>query len=270
MKEAKKRFPFGKVITFAVLISYLLPILYLIFRVIYPNASLPRVPADYLMMLLQCVIGILTWFIPSILTHRFKLEIPSFMSLAFILFMYCALFLGEIRLFYYDVPHWDTFLHTLSGVMIGTLGFSFVNILNFEKNTYLRLSPFFVAFFAFCFAVALGTIWEIFEFSADGLLATNMQKFRLEDGTELVGRAALRDTMKDLIVDILGALAATAVGYLSLKKKDGWIEKAFLRFREETAAPLEPKHHKNDREIPAEEDSAQETPAGEVEHDGSV
>ena len=44
-----------------------------------------------------------------------------------------------------------------------------------------------------------------------------MQKFRLEDGTNLIGREALRDTMDDLIIDCVGALTTSAIGYFGLK-----------------------------------------------------
>jgi len=40
-----------------------------------------------------------------------------------------------------------------------------------------------------------------------------MQKFILADGTVLVGQAALRDTMTDLIVDALSSLTVTVIGY---------------------------------------------------------
>lgn len=93
----------------------------------------------------------------------------------------------------------------------------------------MNLSPLFVAVFAFCFALALGAVWEIYEFAADCLLATNMQKFSLDNGTVLVGQAALRDTMKDLIVDALGAVGASVIGYISLKYEKGWIEKLTIR-----------------------------------------
>ena len=36
----------------------------------------------------------------------------------------------------------------------------------------------------------LGVVWEIYEFTADGILHTNMQKFGLEDGTPFLGRLA--------------------------------------------------------------------------------
>lgn len=51
----------------------------------------------------------------------------------------------------------------------------------------------------------------------------NMQKHTLADGTPLVGHAALSDTMKDIIIDALGALAASIIGYVSLKKNKKWL-----------------------------------------------
>ena len=50
-----------------------------------------------------------------------------------------------------------------------------------------------------------------------------MQKFATQSGEQLIGRAALDDTMKDLIVDCIGALVISIAGYISLKyKKVGW------------------------------------------------
>ena len=46
-----------------------------------------------------------------------------------------------------------------------------------------------------------------------------MQKFRLEDGTQLIGRNALADTMEDLIIDTFGAAVSSVMGYFSLKKR---------------------------------------------------
>jgi hypothetical protein len=46
-----------------------------------------------------------------------------------------------------------------------------------------------------------------------------MQKYRLENGRLLVGREALKDTMKDLIIDSLSALAVVLIGYSGVKLK---------------------------------------------------
>ena len=53
----------------------------------------------------------------------------------------------------------------------------------------------------------------------DGLLGMNMQKFMLENGTQLVGRAALADTMEDMIVDAIGAGVMCIIGYFTLLRK---------------------------------------------------
>ncbi len=193
------------------------------------NDPTVRVKGDYVLMLAQCVLGIFAIMIPSILNKKVNLQIPYFMISLYAIFLYCAIFLGEVRSFYYNVPHWDTMLHTFSGAMIGALGFSIVNFLNNSETTHLNLSPIFVATFALCFSGTLGIIWEMYEFFADGILGTNMQKFALETGELLIGRDALMDTMKDLIVDLVGAFVMSSVGYISLKYKKGWIDKLLVK-----------------------------------------
>lgn len=220
-----------------VLISFTAPIAYIIYKIVVSpvanteNIEGLRVKADYVLMLMQCILGIVAFFIPSIITKRFKIEIPSNMYIVYVVFLYGAIFLGEVGNFYYKVPHWDIILHTFSGAMLGALGFSVVNIFNKDENISVKLSPIFVALFAFQFAITLGVMWEIYEFTFDGLLGVNMQKFALEDGTQLIGRAALADTMEDLIVDAVGAFTMAVIGYISLKYKKGWIEKMLIKIK---------------------------------------
>lgn len=210
------------------LASFILPVAFIIFRIIQAPGAAPadganvRVKSDYVLMLVECLLGIVVIHLPSLLEKRFHFELPAALYLLYILFLYCAIFLGEVRNFYYLVPHWDTILHGMSSVMAGVFGFTVIAMLNRNERIAISLSPVFLALFAFCFAVTLGTLWEIYEFSFDGLLGMNMQKFRTADGTVLSGHAALTDTMKDVIVDALGALAASVAGYLSLRKNQGW------------------------------------------------
>lgn len=231
MKRQKRERNWGKIFTIAVLLSFVAPIGYLAVRIISGGAAdgVGRGREDYVLMLLQCLLGIAAILIPIRLMRRWDVEIPRVMFILYIGFLYCAIFLGEVRSFYYLVPHWDTILHTCSGAMLGALGFSMIAIFNNTERIPLNLSPLFIAVFAFGFAMALGAVWEIYEFSADALFGTNMQKFALDDGTPLIGQAALKDTMKDIIVDALGALVMSIVGYISLKYKKGWIEKLMIR-----------------------------------------
>ena len=240
-KEVKirKKKNLTKIISNVVLASFVIPLGFIIYKIITAPVSNDlhvanlKVKSDYVLMFIQCLLGIVALFIPNIISKKKKIMIPNTMYIVYVIFLYAAIFLGEVRDFYYRVPHWDTILHTFSGAGIGALGFSVVSLLNKNENIKFNLSPFFVSLFAFCFAVMVGVFWEIYEFSFDGLLGLNMQKFALENGNLLVGRMALKDTMKDLIVDTLGAFFMCFIGYVSLKYKKGWIDKLIIKASDE-------------------------------------
>lgn len=175
--------------------------------------------SDYILMLAQCILGVIVMLLPSILERHLSLKVPNYMCVMYFIFLYCAIYLGEVRSFYYLIPHWDTILHAFSGAMLGALGFSVVSFFNDNERVKVNLNPIFVALFSFCFAVAIGTLWEIYEFAGDSLLGMNMQKFRDVNGRIFIGQDALRDTMEDIIVDTLSALAVTVVGYMTTKIK---------------------------------------------------
>lgn len=214
-------------IFFTLLGSAIFTIIRIIFAPTIQPEDMPdvRIKNDYVLMLLQCVVGVIAMIIPTFLSKKINISIPTNMFFVYAIFLYCAIYLGEVRNFYFLIPHWDTMLHTLSGSMLGALGFSVICLLNKADKIPVALSPAFVALFTFCFAIMLGVVWEVYEFSADVILGTNMQKFALESGEQLIGQDALADTMKDLIVDGLGALAISIIGYISLKFEKGWHER---------------------------------------------
>ncbi len=174
-----------------------------------------NVKSDYLLMLTQCILGLIVMMIPPLFTHKLKVMVPSFMTILYYVFLYCSIFLGEIFGFYYNLPHWDLMLHAMSGAMLGVLGFLIVDWLNKDEHVKLSMNPFFVSLFAFSFALMIGTLWEIYEFAFDRVLGLNMQKFALGDGTPLVGAEALADTMEDIIIDTLAALLVSIIGFFT-------------------------------------------------------
>lgn len=178
------------------------------------------VKSDYVLMILQCVVGMIVIFLPAQAEQRFGIDVPDLMEMIYFIFLFCAIYLGEVQNFYYRVPFWDTILHGFSAVMLGALGFFLVDFMNRSRTLHLQLKPFFVSFFAFCFATTCGVVWEIYEYTTDQLLGTNMQKFMTADGVVLSGHAALGDTMKDIIVDMVCALIIVMVGYWNLKRME--------------------------------------------------
>ena len=82
-----------------------------------------------------------------------------------------------------------------------------------------------MAFFAFIFAVAVGAIWEIFEFSMDSIFGLRMQKSMLGDDS------GLTDTMWDLIVDTIGAFLISVLGWWYMHSDaDSFIEVLIRKF----------------------------------------
>ena len=177
-----------------------------------------KVKSDYVLMLLQCVLGLVVMALPSMVERKLSIDIPNNMEVVYFIFLYCAIYLGEIHNFYYLIHYWNAILHAFSGGMLGAVGFYLVTYFNESEHLKVELSPFFVALFAFCFALTCGALWEVYEFLTDAVFRTNMQKFMLAGGTVLSGHAALRDTMTDMIVDALSAFAVTVLGYFSILK----------------------------------------------------
>lgn len=182
-------------------------------------AFFDRSRMEYAKITLQCILGLTVLFLPAALEHRFKITFSNEMHILFVLFLYGAIILGEVQGYYKKFFHWDTLLHTLSGVMLSSFGFCIIDIINKSEKVNLALSDLFMAFFSFCFAVTLGAIWEIVEFMMDVVMDLNMQQYNLPDGTVLTGHYAVVDTMKDLIVDTLGALLISVIGYILLKRQ---------------------------------------------------
>jgi hypothetical protein len=151
---------------------------------------------------------------PALLGDRLPVRIPPEYEILAILFVFASLFLGEFRSYYERFWWWDIALHTTSGLLLGILGFLLVYVLNENKRIELHMRPGFVALFAFVFAIGVGTLWEIFEFAADRIFGTRMQKPMLGDAS------GLTDTMWDLIVDALGAAAISVFGWWNMKRNE--------------------------------------------------
>lgn len=162
-------------------------------------------------------------FSPAVIGRRFRVHIPPEFQVLAVLFAFAALFLGEIHSYYVRFWWWDIALHTSSGLLMGILGFLLVYVLNESENIDIHMRAHFVALFAFLFAVMVGTLWEIFEFAMDQIVGTNMQKPMLGDPS------GLTDTMWDMIVNAMGALAISALGWWYMKRDERSFIEAWIR-----------------------------------------
>jgi len=202
-----------------------------------------------------CGMTLILLILPSIIARRLSIELPGTLEIIILLFIFAAEILGEINSFYVRVPNWDTMLHTLNGFLCAAIGFALVDMLNRSDVFSFKLSPLYLAIVAFCFSMTVGVMWEFFEYGVDCLLGLDMQKDAVvtsihsvmldpnnsnktvairdihhaiavhSDGTQTIIPVSgyldigLHDTMKDLIVNFIGAVVFSIIGFFYVKQK---------------------------------------------------
>ena len=208
---------------------------------------------DYESVFISAIVFFLL-LLPSIISRKLRIELPSTLEIVLLCFIFASTILGEINKFYVRVPHWDTVLHTINGFCFAAIGFSLVDILNRHERVSLRLSPLFMAIVAFCFSMTIGILWEFYEYAGDRLFVLDMQKdtvirefnsvtldetqnniaiqvkdiadvavIHSDGSSERLGLGGyldvgIHDTMKDLLVNMVGAVVFSSIGYCFVKK----------------------------------------------------
>ncbi len=197
-----------------------------------------------------CILTLVLFYVPSWIQARARIELPPALEITIFLFIFSAEILGEINAFYVRIPGWDTMLHTLNGFLAAAVGFSLVVILNKNEKLTFELSPIFMALTAFCFSMTVAVIWEFFEFAMDQIFLMDMQKDTVINSIHSVALDPTRtntvvsiegisevymneealgvggyldigliDTMKDMIVNFIGAVVFSICGFLYTKTK---------------------------------------------------
>lgn len=206
-----------------------------------------------------CFLTLILLVIPIIINKRLVIKLPTTFENMIFIFIFSAQILGEVQNFYGQFPHWDIILHTINGFLCAALGFSLVDILNTSEKFSQKLKPIFVAIVAFAVSMTIGVLWEFFEYGADKILKTDMQKdtiiqeiYTVELHPEGKNKAVnikdiektiiytrnkdgkieeieipngyldigLNDTTIDLAVNFIGAIVFSIFGYLYIKNRD--------------------------------------------------
>lgn len=198
-----------------ILSSFIFALVVIPTRVIFDEVY--RASTEYRLILFQLTAGLVFLRLPRLLSRPLGIDIPHGLYIAYMLFLWAAIFLGEFALLYYRVPFWDTLMHFFSAVLLTLLGLSLPTLITGEA-----IPPLLCTVLAVGFSVTVGVLWEVYEFSFDGILGLNMQKFAALTRSglaPLTGRAALTDTMTDLIVDLIGSLVPSVTAGIYIRKK---------------------------------------------------
>ena len=205
-----------------------------------------------------CILTLILFTIPTIIDKKLNIALPNALESIILLFIFSAEILGEVQNFYGIFKGWDSILHTINGFLCAAIGFSLIDILNRSEKFHTKMTPAFVALVAFCFSMTIGVLWEFFEFGMDVTFKTDMQKDRIvqeistvtlnpegkNDPVEIRNITGttihyiengenkeisvvdgfldigIRDTMKDLFVNFIGAVVFSILGLLYIKYRD--------------------------------------------------
>lgn len=156
------------------------------------------------------IAAVICLLIPFLLVHaanKKKLSLPPGFQMILSLFIFSALYLGEINKFYSKFWWFDLFLHFVSG-WYAVVSFLFLikTTIKKEHGTSHRRFEFLKCICAFSFSVSLGTLWEMYEFSGDYLFGTKMVK------------GGLDDTATDLLIMIAAAIITSCFYYFKNRK----------------------------------------------------
>lgn len=202
-----------------------------------------------------CLLTLVLMLLPSFVSRTFHVYLPTALEIIVLVFIFCAEILGELASFYIAFPFWDSVLHCVNGFLFAAVGFAMVDFFNRSERFSLKLSPVFVAVVAFCFSMTIGVLWEFFEFGGDRVFNFDLQKdyvvhtissvslnpakknkaVEIDDITDVIVVQAdgtetslgvggyldigIIDTMKDLMINFIGAVAFSIIGYFYLKHK---------------------------------------------------
>ena len=202
-----------------------------------------------------CLLTLVLLLLPTIVERALMVDLPSTLEIIIMLFIFAAEILGEISSFYTTFLGWDTILHTINGFLCAAIGFALVDMLNRNDHFSLTLSPTYMAVVAFCFSMTIGVLWEFFECGMDQLFFLDMQKDAvvntistvmldptggntpviIRDITDVVVITGggeeiplglggyldigILDTMKDLMVNFVGAVVFSFIGYFYVKNR---------------------------------------------------
>ena len=215
-----------------------------------------------------CILSLVLFLLPAFVTKNFGIELPQTLEIIVLTFVFAAEILGELAGFYQKVTLWDSMLHTTTGFLAAAIGFALLDIFNKNEHFKFQISPVYMAIVAFCFSMTVAAVWEIFEFSMDMCFGFDMQKdmvvdsigsvsldltksnevIRIPDISEVVIISAdgsryvlsdygitgyldigIIDTMKDIIVNLIGALAFSVIGFFYIKTRGrGNLAKRFI------------------------------------------
>lgn len=163
--------------------------------------------------LLQYIAMSIVLISPRFLKKFANSEVPVEVHISVTAFAFLGLVLGDGLNFYGKIGWWDSLLHFTSGIILSFIALWLLQMLILRRK-YLFMHRALLYIFVVAFSLAVGAVWELCEYTVDDIFHTNNQQYMAttrativsSDDEPLEGHDALADTMKDLALDLAGAI----------------------------------------------------------------
>lgn len=163
--------------------------------------------------LLQYIAMSIVLISPRLLKKFSNFEVPVEVHISVTAFAFLGLVLGDGLNFYGKIGWWDSLLHFTSGIILSFIALWLLQMLILRRK-YLFMHRALLYIFVVAFSLAVGAVWELCEYTVDDIFHTNNQQYMAttrativsSDDEPLEGHDALADTMKDLALDLAGAI----------------------------------------------------------------
>ncbi|MGM0124152.1 hypothetical protein IGI37_001526 [Enterococcus sp. AZ194] len=176
-----------------------------------------------LILIIEAIASIALIYLPQIVRKLFKVEMPSSIIYFYWFFLLISAFIGTGLHVISYISFWDKILHAVSPMLLTALGYGLIGF--FMKQAKIAdASPWLFLLFGFAFAGLCGVFWEFWEFGCDQFFDMNLQRYMTSGETDLIGRAALMDTMGDLITNTIGALVMGIFAWVNSRKNPMYFE----------------------------------------------
>lgn len=109
-------------------------------------------------------------FLPYVFEYFLSCSVSRDLKIAYWFLVVGGPVLGNVYRFYHYIRPWDKLLHMLSGFLVAAFGYALPDFLLKEKP-----GKAFKCIFAVSISVAIGGLWEIYEFILDVLFQLDMQ-----------------------------------------------------------------------------------------------
>lgn len=160
------KYSFIKVFNYVLINAFRLILLFLLI------ASIFKGDKEHTFLIALCSI---TSFYKELIYLFTKIRISIVMQIVFTTFLILTILIGTLMQVYDKIPWWDTMLHGVSGILLIISSLMVLAMMG-DKNKNLKYSVGLVVSYAFFFAMAAGTIWELLEFTGDSFFRNECTK----------------------------------------------------------------------------------------------